>query len=115
MIYEVLYIKENFKEFEKYVKNVYKINYKTDCFIYFHYGEKAKKILNKNYPNNKEAYFYIKDLEKRFKVNINWIDISYIFDHIKFEYDIDDLERVIYYVKQMNKNAIERLIEKWII
>ena len=41
MIYEVIYKPMISDNFEDHVKNVFKINYQKDCFVYFHFGPKA--------------------------------------------------------------------------
>ena len=113
MIYEVIYTQEKHDEFEDYVKNVFKLNYEKDCFIFFYLGEKAKKYLDKIHPNITTAHLYIKELESRYKVNINWIDLSFIFenlDKLNLSVDMDDLNRVLYYYKRLYFNSIENWI-----
>lgn len=113
MIYEVIYTQEKHNEFEDYVKNVFKLNYEKDCFIFFYLGEKAEKYLDIIHPNITSAHFYIKDLESRFNVNINWINLSFIFDNLdKYEVSINisDLEQIIFYYKRMFTNSIDNWI-----
>lgn len=112
MIYEIIYSPEIFDKFEDYVKNVFKINFEKDCFVYFYYGEKVSKYLKKESLTYLEAYTYTKKLEDRFNVNINWVDLSFIFDNIKYKVDENDLERVIFYWKLMYFNSFEKMIKK---
>ena len=64
MIYEVIYKPTISDNFEDYVKNVYKIDFKKDCFIYFHLGQNASKYLNEIFPDVNTSYMYIQELEK---------------------------------------------------
>lgn len=111
MIYEVIYTKEKSNKFEDYVKNVFAINFKNDCFVFFHLGKRASMILDIESPDYLEAYRYIQNLEKSFNVNINWIDLSYIFDNISDKLDQADIKQILYYVKQAHKNSIEDYIK----
>jgi hypothetical protein len=115
MVYEVIYTTEKFEELESYVKNVFKINLKTDCLIYFHLGTDASKFLGSGYPDYLTSHLYIKELESRFKVNINWIDISYIFKNLLLNPSEDDLKRVLFYTKTMYMNAAEKIIKSGLL
>jgi hypothetical protein len=115
MVYEVIYTTEKFEELESYVKNVFKINLKSDCLIYFHLGSEASKFLGSDYPDYLTAYNYTKELESRFKVNINWIDISYIFKNLLLHPSEDDLKRVIFYTKAMYKNSVEDMLQSGLL
>ena len=65
MIYEVTYNPIISDKFEDHVKNVFRIDYEKDCFVFFYLGEEASKFLNEEYPNLVTAHLYIKELEKR--------------------------------------------------
>jgi hypothetical protein len=117
MIYEVKYIQNTYDKLEDYVKNKikFKLDYEKDCFIYFYLGEKANKYLTQeiNEPNILTASSYIKDLETRFNVNINWIDLSFIFENLakhSLSFDKDDVKYVLYYYKELYFNSIENWI-----
>jgi hypothetical protein len=110
MIYEVIYTQEKYNEFEDYVKNVFKLNFKNDCFIFFYLGENAKKYLDQFHPDLTTAHLYIKELETRFNVNINWIDLSFIFENLNkhnLPINLEDINRVLYYYKRLYFNSIE--------
>lgn len=115
MIYEVVYKNFITDNFEDHVKNVFKIDFKNDCFVYFHFGEKAEKFFDQTYPNQTSAYFYIKELESKFKVHINWVNLDFIFnklsDHQCITFQKEDVERFIYYYKMMYFNAFENYIK----
>jgi hypothetical protein len=110
MIYEVIYNPIISNEFESHVKNVFPIDYDKDCFVFFYLGEDASKYLNEQMPNLAAAHLYIRELEKKFKVNINWIDISAVFDAFKLQPSKDDVLRVLYYLKRLHFNSIEQYI-----
>jgi hypothetical protein len=117
MIYEVKYIQNTYDKLEDYVKNKikFKLDYEKDCFIYFYLGEKANKYLTQetNEPNILTASSYIKDLETRFNVNINWIDLSFIFENLvkhSLSFDKDDVKCVLDSYKELYFNSIENWI-----
>lgn len=110
MIYEVIYNPIISDKFEDHVKNVFRIDYEKDCFVFFYLGEEASKYLNEEYPNLVSAHLYIKELEKRFNVNINWIDISSLFNTFKLQPSKDDILGVIYYLKRLHFNSIENYL-----
>lgn len=116
MIYEVIYKPTISDNFEDHVKNVFKINFKKDCFIYFHLGPNASKYLKETFPDVNASYMYIKELEKQFNVTINWFNLDFIFDKLSI-YDSlipksEDVQRVLYYYKILYFNSIEDYIEK---
>lgn len=116
MIYEVIYKPTISDNFEDHVKNVFKINYQQDCFVYFHFGSLASKYLDKDYPDTLTAHLYIKNLENKFKVNVNWINLDFIFEKLNtHSADLpirkEDVERIIFYYKMMYKNSIEDFIK----
>jgi type I site-specific restriction-modification system R (restriction) subunit len=115
MIYEVIYKPIISDKFEDHVKNVFKIDYENDCFIFFHLGPIASKYLDKEYPGTLAAHQYVKELEKQFKVNINWINLDFIFDkfnnHLYLPLRKEDIDRVLYYYKQLYFNSFEDYIK----
>lgn len=116
MIYEIIYKPIISDEFEDHVKNVFKINYKKDCFVYFHLGSLASKYLNKDYPDTLSSHLYIKNLESKFKVNINWINLDFIFEKLNKHSNLlpirkDDIERIIFYYKILYTNSFEDYIK----
>ena len=115
MIYEVIYKPIISDNFEDHVKNVFKINYQKDCFVYFHFGQKASHYLDKDYPDTITSHMYIKELEKQFKVNINWINLDFIFEKLSNHFTLpirkDDVERIVYYYKQLYFNSFEDYIK----
>lgn len=108
MVYEVIYTKEKNNKFENYVKNVFKLDLENDCFLYFYLGENDLTI--------KEALEFTENLEKTFNVNINWIDLSFIFKNLKgyqeLTFSEEDISRVIYYYKAMFINSAEQFSKK---
>jgi hypothetical protein len=116
MIYEVIYKPIISDNFEDHVKNVFKIDYQKDCFVYFHFGTLASKYLDKDYPDKVNAHMYIKELEKQFKVNINWVNLDFIFEKLNNHSDSlpvrkDDVERIVFYYKQLYFNSFEDYIK----
>jgi hypothetical protein len=116
MIYEVIYKPIISNNFEDHVKNVFKINYQKDCFVYFHLGALASKYLDENYPDTVNAHMYIKELEKQFKVNINWINLDFIFEKLNNHSDSlpirkEDVKRIVFYYKQLYFNSLEDYIQ----
>jgi type I site-specific restriction-modification system R (restriction) subunit len=116
MIYEVIYNPIISNNFEDHVKNVFKIDYQNDCFVYFHFGPKSVQYLDKNYPDTVTSHMYIKELETRFNVNINWINLDFIFENLANHPILpirkDDVERIVYYYKQLYFNSIEDYIKQ---
>lgn len=110
MIYEVIYNPIESDNFEDYVKNVFRIDFERDCFIYFHLGENASKFLKTSYPNYLASYQYIKYLENKFNVNINWYDLSYLFDNLPIDSDIDNVYQVLFNLKILYHNHVEKII-----
>ena len=110
MIYEIPYNKNFYNEFEKYILNLRgaTLNFDEDCFVYFHYGNISSKYINEEYPDFLTSYEFVKDLEKRFNVNINWIDLSFIFDHLILKPDAEDLLVILYHFRKMYMKAIEK-------
>lgn len=112
MIYEVTYNPKIADNFESHVKNVFRLDYDKDCFVFFYLGEEASKYLNEQAPSLLSAYLYIKELETRFKVNINWIDISAIFKTFNLQPTKDDVLTILYYLKRLHFNTIEAYLAK---
>ena len=115
MIYEVIYKPTISDNFEDHVKNVYKIDFKKDCFIYFHIGPNASKYLNEKFPDVHTSYMYIQELEKRFNVTINWFNLEFIFDKLLI-YDSliprpEDVQNILYRYKRLYFNSIEDYIK----
>ena len=115
MIYEVIYKPTISDNFEDHVKNVYKIDFKKDCFIYFHLGQNASKYLNETFLDVNTSYMYIQELEKRFNVTINWFNLEFIFDKLLI-YDSliprsEDVQNILYRYKRLYFNSIEDYIK----
>ena len=115
MIYEVIYKPSISDNFEDHVKNVYKIDFKKDCFIYFHIGSNSSKYLNERFPDVNTSYMYIQELEKRFNVTINWFNLEFIFDKLLI-YDSliprpEDVQNILYRYKMLYFNSIEDYIK----
>ena len=115
MIYEVIYKPTISDNFENHVKNVYKIDFKKDCFIYFHLGQNASKYLNETFPDVNTSYMYIQELEKRFNVTINWFNLEFILDKLII-YDSliprsEDVQNILYRYKRLYFNSIEDYIK----
>lgn len=110
MIYEVIYNPIESNDFEDHVKNVFKLDFENDCFVYFHLGENASKFFNQEFPNYLSSYQYIKSLENKFNVNINMYDLSYLFDNLKINPDKEEVQRVLYYLKGTYFNHVEKTI-----
>ena len=115
MIYEVIYKPTISDNFENHIKNVYKIDFKKDCFIYFHIGPNASKYLNETFPDVNTSYMYIQELEKRFNVTINWFNLEFIFDKLII-YDSliprsEDVQNILYRYKRLYFNSIEDYIK----
>lgn len=107
MVYQIRYTENKYETFNEYVKSTFKLNFERDCFVYFHYGEKAAEYIDGVCPNYLTAYYFIKDLENRFNVNINWFDFSFIFDHLKLKPDKQYLRLVLGAMDVMYINALE--------
>lgn len=84
---ELKYTDKKFNTLEEYFPNIkYKIN-NTNCIVFFNLGSDAKEFLSnelKEYAvDTVTAYSFIKDLETRFKININVFDLEYFFKYNK--------------------------------
>ena len=93
-------------EFLNMMKNVAKTKNINDiCFVYFYTGK------NEDYLS---AYQYIKYLENYFKVNINFIDISFFFEELQkkyknnnfFKFKDSDINEIIEKIKEMHVKII---------
>lgn len=97
---------EKCPEFLDIVKDIAKNkNINEICFVYFYTGK------NEDYLT---AYQYIKFLEDSFKVNINFIDISFFFEglqkkyknNIFFKFKDSNIDEVIEKIKEMHVKTI---------
>lgn len=84
---ELKYTDKKFNTLEEYFPNIkHKIN-NTNCIVFFNLGSDAKEFLSnelKEYAvDTVTAYSFIKDLETRFKININVFDLEYFFKYNK--------------------------------
>ena len=64
-IYEIPYTKSKYDTLEKHLYVDEKIDVNNSCFVYFHWN-----------VDTVEAFYFIKDLETRFHININWVNFS---------------------------------------
>ena len=88
MVYEILYTKNQYDTLQQYIHCGFRqIDLNSDCFVYFYLGDHSNQVLpiidnNTIYPSIIESHQFIKGLENKFNININWVDLSFFFDHI---------------------------------
>ena len=88
MGYEIHYTTAKHDCLIDYCKTRGKINLQTDCFVFFYIGNK----LDESFPTELQCYQFIKQLENQFNVNINWINLSWVFDKLVNQYKDQDFK-----------------------
>lgn len=118
MVYTIPYTTNFHDKFEDYVPNRFgaELNFNEDCFIYFHYGSNASKYLDEDYPDYFTSFDFVSDLEKRFNVNINWIDLSFIFDHFLISKpEKEDLLALLFNYRRLYTHSIEKMLKEGLL
>ena len=109
MIKEIKFSKKLNIEHFNFLKNIQNIN--DICFLYFHTGKEIDYLT---------SYQFIKELENKFKINVNFIDISFFFDGIKkinnknqcIKFKDNDIDKMVENLKNMYITSIKEFLDK---
>lgn len=98
MIIDIKYTENKYERLESYCDCPVRLEKSKCCFVYFQW--------DKDYYN---SYEFVKYLEEKFQININWIDLSFIYKKFKQRQSINKSMNKLY--KDIIKSYIEILEE----